>query len=270
MLQRNFLFLCDFNEALHDERMVRRAMRNRWTFAQFDKAVLFHIDAGCIRGMCDIKDNRDGWADTVRGHLGSTATDFLLHGVDRIGGGVWAFFVRVQVGENVCKDEPTDPVVQGAPDDEAVGKFHRVIDENGWSSDTEAQFFDILCRRSANIDKELLPLGWFVLGSVAQVNRSVSNNPLNDSLRSKEPNPPGRRQRAVGAADGADCEKPVLIDMPDNKSDLIRMSFQHDPRSLGVRALQHGPSVSVGIRLHTVRMRSHIFHPKALAFFFPS
>ena len=102
------------------------------------------------------------------------------------------------------------------------------------------------------------------------MNRGIANHTLHDSLRSKKPDPPRRSQRAIGAPDWADCKKPFLIDMPDNKSDLIRVGLQHDPRSLGIRSLQHSPRISVGIRVNPVRMRSHIFDPKPLTAFLPS
>ena len=96
--------------------------------------------------MCNIKHNRDGWPDAVRRHLGSTATDFLLHRIDRIGRGVRPFFIRVQVSQNIGQNEPANPVVQSPSDDEAIGKFHRIIDKNRRRSDADAELIDILLR----------------------------------------------------------------------------------------------------------------------------
>ena len=85
MLEWDFVLLGDFDEALHDQRVVRCTMRNRGPFPEFHQAMFLHVDARRVGGMSDIKDNRNRWPDTVCRHLGPTTTDFLLHRIDRIG-----------------------------------------------------------------------------------------------------------------------------------------------------------------------------------------
>ena len=59
VLDRDFVFGCDLDEALHDERMVRCTVGNSRSFAEFDEPIFLHADAGSVGGVGDVEDDRD-------------------------------------------------------------------------------------------------------------------------------------------------------------------------------------------------------------------
>ena len=59
VLDRNFVFGSDLDEALHDEWMVRCTVGNSRPFAEFDEPIFLHADAGGVGGVGDVEDNRD-------------------------------------------------------------------------------------------------------------------------------------------------------------------------------------------------------------------
>ena len=59
VLDRDFVFGCDLDEALHDEWMVRSTVGNSGSFAEFDEPIFLHADAGGVGGVGDVEDNRD-------------------------------------------------------------------------------------------------------------------------------------------------------------------------------------------------------------------
>lgn len=59
VLNRDFEFFGDIDQALHDERMVRRTVGNGRAFPEFDESVFLNADAGGVRGVGDVEDDRD-------------------------------------------------------------------------------------------------------------------------------------------------------------------------------------------------------------------
>ena len=111
VLDRDFVFGCDLDEALHDEWMVRSTVGNSGSFAEFDEPIFLHADAGGVGGVGDVEDNRNRGADAVGYHLSASTADFFLHGIRREGGRDRAFLCGSKLFEDEGENESADAVV---------------------------------------------------------------------------------------------------------------------------------------------------------------
>ena len=59
VLDWDFEFFGDIDQALHDEWMVRGPVGNSRSFAEFDEPIFLHADAGGVGGVGDIENDRD-------------------------------------------------------------------------------------------------------------------------------------------------------------------------------------------------------------------
>ena len=98
----------------------------------------------------------------------------------------------------------------------------------------------------------------------------ISNHPRHNALGPEETDAAGRSHCAIRASDGAHGKKTFVIDVANDEADFVSMGLQHHSRSLGIRSIQHGPGVAVGVGFHAVGEGRDVFDPKLLSLFFPT
>ena len=62
-----------------------------------------------------------------------------------------------------------------------------------------------------------------------------------------------------------DSSDPII-----DEADLVSVGLQHHSRCLGIRSIQNGPGVAVGVGFDAVGEGGDVFDPKLLALFFPT
>ena len=98
----------------------------------------------------------------------------------------------------------------------------------------------------------------------------ITDHAGHDSLRPEEADAAGGSQCAIRASDGAHGEKTFVVDVADDEADFVSMGLQHHSWSLGIRSIQNGPGVAVGVGFDAVGEGGDVFDPKLLALFFPT
>ena len=96
--------------------------------------------------------------------------------------------------------------------------------------------------RQAEVNEQLLHLGRFDLVPIEHMDRLGSRlqRPAQDGSGEPVDEHPLRNQGAgVEAADRLQAEEPVVVDMGDEKPDLVHVSGEHDPRTIATPGSDH-------------------------------
>ncbi len=269
MLQGDFLFLGDVDDALDDVGMIAGAVGDGGAVAENDIAVFAMVDAGGIGGVGDVEADGDVGLEAVGGHFGAETTDFFLNGVENEDVGGRLFAGGADGFEGLGDDVAAYAVVEGAPDKAVFAEGLGGVCVDGGVADAEAKFGDFFGIGSTDVDVKLVNLGsFFVVFVVADVDGGVADDAENGAVVSEDLKAPTTSGGGVGAADAVEVEEAFFGDVFDHVANLIGMSFEHDRGCLavfGLLAFNHGPGSAVGVVPDSVRVFASFRDPDFLA-----
>ena len=270
MLERQLGLGGDVDEALDDERVVRRTVGNGRAAAEFYTAEFPVIDTRGVGGMGDIQTNAKVRLEPVGRHHRAIATDFLLHGIQADEGEGGFFPARRDAFHDLGDDVAADAIIDGTADDALVGEFHRPVLINGRVPNAQPEGSNLRGTCSTDIDPKIVDGGGFLRnGFIApEVHGGIPDDARHAALVTEDRQPAAASGSGVRAAHAVDAQETTLVDVLDHEADLVGVSLKHED-AVGFPG-ERRPSGAIGIAVHLGRVLPDPIRPDPLSGHFES
>ncbi len=246
-LDRDAGSLAGLAERRQEDGVDDRTSAEHRAAAELDVAVLLLVDLGMVGRVCHVHHDRGIGLETVAAAAGSSPrpeADLFLRGGDGHDAGARSLLGRPTQGlEN---DRGAHPVVDRACGEAALGELDRVGSDDRDVADRDGG----ACLVSAggpDVDPQVLELHRLapVLGR-HQVNRPATDDPEDLPLRREDLDALSHEHLRIPAADGADEEIALVVDVVHHEADLVDVTGQHDRGRAALADLGEGVPVDVG------------------------
>ena len=235
------------DETLDNEWMVRSAVGNGRTAAEFDAAEFIGIDAWGVRRMSDVEADTEVGFESVSRHHRTVAADFLLHGIEADDGVGGLLFARGEAFHHLSDDVAADAVVEGSADESFVRELHRSVLIDSRMSHAQSECGDFCYVRSSDVHPQVMHGGCFFLPRfvTAEVDGSVADDAGDRPLVAEDGEATAPGGGGIRATDTVDADEAIAINVLDDVADLVGVSLEHDD-TFGL-AGESCPSGAVGI-----------------------